>query len=203
MSADFSAQEVRETANVTHDPELIKVFQVYCMSCGEKQSKEISVKRQLDIFSFLKPIVGDYSAKLVNYVRKIMEDDEKYPQVKVINSFNKDDEEVNVYQEVDNSICCPKCGKYDWSEPDPHSLTAKRVFDECKDLSLGEIKKRFAQTLRNASKVLQFLMLYGGNEFTLADRLYQSDSKEDVAKAKSIIDTYFESNPYLRKSIRN
>jgi DNA polymerase I-like protein with 3'-5' exonuclease and polymerase domains len=44
-------------------------------------------------------------------------------------------------------------------------------------------------------------MLYGGNEFTLADRLFKSTEREDVKKAKEIIDSYFESNPYLRAAI--
>ncbi len=165
MSADFAAQEIRETANVTCDPELAKLFQIKCGECGHHQEESIRLLIAYDIRDKIAP-------------------KERCPDVT-----------------PQPEVCCPKCGVFKWTEPDPHSLTAKRVFPECAPLSLTEIRKQFGKTRRQQAKVLQFLMLYGGNEYTLADRLFKSTEREDVKKAKEIIDSYFESNPYLRAAI--
>lgn len=101
-------------------------------------------------------------------------------------------------------ICCPKCGAYDWPEPDPHSLTAQRVFPkETHGLDLAGIKKKFGATLRQDSKIIQFTILYGGSSYTLADRVYKSTDKATKEKAQGLIDNYFANNPALEAAIEN
>ena len=202
VSVDFAAQEVRETGNITLDPALKELFTVKCQSCNVVQPDHIGRAISLDLFHDLKPIEDDYTfckiRKHRGYMAQVLSE---WKEPNVLTTFtNKKGKEDHTYTTASDSIKC-ECGEYNWSEPDPHSLTAKRVYPECANLSLSEIKKQYGSTLRQDSKIIQFLILYGGTEFTLAEGLYKSTDKKYVKMAKKIIDDYMDASPYLKSAI--
>lgn len=174
ISIDYAAQEVRETGNITRDAALKDVFTVKCKKCNTFQSEEIRTKIAVD------------------------------PE-KAIYWLNLYETETNkpIGSSPTQEICCPNCNSFSWTEPDPHSLAASRIFDECKNLGLDEIKAKYGKTFRQDAKVIQFTILYGGSAYTLADRLYKSNSRADQQKAQDIIDNYFKNAPDLKNAIQN
>lgn len=101
---------------------------------------------------------------------------------------------------VDPSICCPKCGAYDWSEPDPHSLVASRIYPELAGLELVEIKKNHG-ALRTNAKIVGFQILYGATAMAIAESVFGSSSDENKDKAQALIDQYLKEAPDLARAI--
>lgn len=178
-SADYDSQEVREATNISLDKDMKDIFTVVCESCGAAQSETIRNRTSLDVYKTLQP---EYTPQFNPDGTKKL--DEKGKQITVMT------------RPPDPSICCPGCKAFNWSEPDPHSLTVRRVYPEARGMSLKEIKKTFKDTLRQAAKVVLFQTLYGGTGKALSESL-----KITVDEAKKIQEAFFEGAPKIKAAI--
>lgn len=77
---------------------------------------------------------------------------------------------------------------------DIHSETAMLMFDIPMELVNNPFPERPNYSYRFIAKSCSFLAMYGGNEFTLADRI-----QVPKPKAKMLLDKYFASLPELKK----
>jgi len=111
-----------------------------------------------------------------------------------LGSHNKD------ASKVDASIKCAACGSFNWSEPDPHSLVASRIYPELSGWPLSRIKKE-RPDLRQKAKIVGFQILYGATAMAIADSVFGDKSKENVDKAQALIDTYLKGAPDLARAI--
>lgn len=93
----------------------------------------------------------------------------------------------------------PSIGQPDYCRPiDVHSLVASKVFTgQIKDTPIWEIDKLY-KPLRSIAKAVNFLLVYGGSEPTLAQR-----TGITLEEAKRIFKEYFEAFPGIKKWIRD
>lgn len=73
---------------------------------------------------------------------------------------------------------------------DLHSMSAEKVYGDDFTLEPDPIQKKF---LRNNTKAITFLLIYGGGAFTLSNRLGISEGE-----AQELMDLYFEAFPRLK-----
>lgn len=177
-SADYDAQEVRQATNIALDEDMKGVFTVICEACKSPQPEDIRHRISLDVYDTLKP---EFKKK---------KDAQGNP---VLDEKGKPIEEMT--RAPHTSICCPVCKKYEWSEPDPHSLNCQRIYPECADLPLKVIKKT-KKPLRDNAKVVGFQTLYGGTAAALSDALHISK-----AEAQAIQDAFFKGAPRIKEAI--
>ena len=72
---------------------------------------------------------------------------------------------------------------------DMHSLTAKMVFEELKDVPVNEIKKKFPH-LRSAAKPIEFSQQFGGSAFAI-----QNTTGKSLEEAQKFADAYAKGFP--------
>lgn len=72
---------------------------------------------------------------------------------------------------------------------DMHSLTAKMVFEELKDVPVNEIKKRFPH-LRSAAKPIEFSQQFGGSAFAI-----QNATGKSLEESQKFADAYAKGFP--------
>lgn len=72
---------------------------------------------------------------------------------------------------------------------DMHSLTAKMVFEELKDVPVNEIKKKFPH-LRSAAKPIEFSQQFGGSAFAI-----QNATGKSLEEAQKFADAYAKGFP--------
>ena len=115
---------------------------------------------------------------------------------------------------IDDSIKC-RCGAFDWSAPDPHSLNVRRIYPNTvinweengvqktstpSNMSLQLIKKHASKN-RDMGKIVLFLTLYGGLPISLAEKLFGGVTKDLVDKAEKIQKSFFAGAHAIHKAI--